>query len=146
MYSTALLVTQCKAIIPKESPKWKIRLKNKFAYMRNKISCLEHLKIGTLRNTKVRERLIKKYHLEVKTIAEIVETIKQRVTSTTKKVERYEARCQQFRQNRLFNSNQRRFYQNLEEAIIIQQKYQIRKKPRSSGRISGNILNDTVPK
>ena len=83
--------------------------------MRNEISCLEHLKIGTLRNTKVRERLIKKYYLEVKTIAEIVETLKQRVTSTPKKIKRYEARCQQFRQNRQFNSNQRRFYHNLEE-------------------------------
>ena len=53
--------------------------------MRNEINCLEHLKTGTLRNTKVRERLIQKYHLEVKTIAEIVETLKQRVTSITKK-------------------------------------------------------------
>ena len=56
--------------------------------MRNEISCLEHLKIGMLRNTKVRERLIKKYHLEVKTIAEIVETFKQGDTSTTKKIKR----------------------------------------------------------
>ena len=114
MYSTALLVTEelgyevkCKARIPKESPKLKIRQENKVAYMRNEISCLEHLKIGMLRNTEVRERLIKKYHMEVKTIAEIVEMLKQRVTSTTKKIERYEARCQQFRQNHQFNSNQR---------------------------------------
>ena len=83
--------------------------------MRNKISCLEHLRIGTLLNTKVRERLIKKCHLEDKIVVEIVEMIKQRVTLTPKKIERYEARCQQFRQNRQFNSNQRRFYQNLEE-------------------------------
>ena len=62
MYSIALLLTEelgyrvkCKVRITKESPKWKIRLKNKVAYMRNEISCLEHLKIGTLRNTKVRE-------------------------------------------------------------------------------------------
>ena len=41
--------------------------------------------------------------------------LKQRVTSTTKKIEWYEAQCQQFRQNRQFNSNQKRFYQNLEE-------------------------------
>ena len=81
--------------------------------MRNEISCLEHLKIDMLQNTTVRDRLIKKYYLEVKTIAEIVEMLKQRITSRTKKIERYEARCQQFRQNRQFNSNQRRFYQNL---------------------------------
>ena len=95
MYSATLLVTEelghevkCKARIPKESQKRKIRLENKVTYMRIEISCLEHLKIGTLRNTKVREKLIKQYHLEVKTLAEIVETLKQRVTSTTKKIER----------------------------------------------------------
>ena len=51
MYSTALLVTEelgyvvkCKPRIPKESPKWKISLKNEVAYMRNEISCLEHTK------------------------------------------------------------------------------------------------------
>ena len=48
-----------------------------------------------------------------KTIAEITEILKERVTSITKKIERYEARCQQLRQNRQFNSSQRRFYQNL---------------------------------
>ena len=60
MYSTARLVNEelgyevkCNARIPKESPKWKIRLENKVAYMRNEISCLEHSKTGTLRNTKV---------------------------------------------------------------------------------------------
>ena len=84
MYSTALLVTEelgcevkCKARIKKKSPKWKMRLENKVAYMRNEISCLEHLKKGSLRNTKVRERLIKKYHLEAKEIAENVEILKQ---------------------------------------------------------------------
>ena len=85
------------------------------AYIRNEISCFEHLEIGTLRNTKFKEKLTKKCHLEVNTIAEIVEMLKQRVTSTTKKIERCEARCQQFRQNRQFNSNQTRFYQNVEE-------------------------------
>ena len=122
IYNTALLVTEelgydvkRKEKTSKHSPKWKVRLENKVACMRNEISCLEHLKARTLRNNKARERLIKKYDLETKTIAEVAETLKQRVTSTTKKIERYEARCQQFRQNRQFNTNQRRFYQNLEE-------------------------------
>ena len=49
MQSTALLVNEelgyevkCKARIPKESPKWKIRQENKVTYMRNEISCLEN--------------------------------------------------------------------------------------------------------
>ena len=58
----------------KRITKMEIRLENKVAYMRNEISCLEHLKISTLRNTKVRERIIKKHHLEVKTVAESIET------------------------------------------------------------------------
>ena len=71
--------------------------------MHNVISCVEYFKIGALRNPKVRERLIKKYHLEVKTIAKMLEMLKQCITSTTKKIERYEVRCQQIRQNRQFN-------------------------------------------
>ena len=38
------------------------------------------------------------------------------------------------------------FIKILRKAIIIQQKYQIRKKPRSSGKISRKILNNTIPK
>ena len=62
MYSAALLVTEelgyevkCKARIPKESPKWKIKLENKIGYTRNEISCLDHLQVGTLRSTEVRD-------------------------------------------------------------------------------------------
>ena len=145
-YSTVLLVIEeseyevkCKARIPKESSQWKIRLENKVVYMRNAISCLEHLKIGTLRNTKIRERRIKKYHMEVKTIAEIVEVFKQRVTLTIKKIEWYEARCQQFKQNRQFNLNQRRFNQNLEEgnnySIEIPDKEKTSKFWKTTGKI-----------
>ena len=82
--------------------------------MRNEISCLEHLKIGMLWNTKVSEKLIMQYHLKIKSIAELIEMLKQRVTLTTKK---------------------------LKSMKIIQQKYQI-----SSGKISGKILNNTIPK
>ena len=70
--------------------------------MRNEISYLEHMKSGTLRNTKGKERSTKKYRVEVEIIAEIVEMLKQRVTSTIRKIKRYEARCQQFTR---FNSN-----------------------------------------
>ena len=114
--------------------------------MRNEISCLEHLKIGTMRNAKVRERLIKKYHLKIKTIADILEMLKQRVSLTKKEIERYEARCQQFRQNRQFNSIKGDSIKISRKAIIIQQKFQMRKKSRSSGKTSGKILNNTIPK
>ena len=110
--------------------------------MRNEISCLEHLKIGMMRNAKVREGLIKKYHLKIKTIADILEMLKQRISLTKKEIERYEARCQQFRQNRQFNSIKGDSIKISRKAIIIQ----MRKKSRSSGKTSGKILNNTIPK
>ena len=68
-----------------------------------------------LRNAKTKQWLIKKYRLETKTIAEVIEELKQRVLATAKKIERYEARIKQYRQNRQFNTNQRRFYQSLDD-------------------------------
>ena len=41
----------------------------------------------------------KKYHLKSKTIKEVSEELKQRIPATAKKIERYDARIKQFRQN-----------------------------------------------
>ena len=45
----------------------------------------------------------------------MIKELKQRVLATVKKNERDEARIKQYRQNRQFNTNQRRFYQSLED-------------------------------
>ena len=100
---------------PNQPPKWKTRLEHHISNWRSDICCLEHLKAGTLRNAKTKQWLIKKYRLETKTIAEVIEELKQRVLATAKKIERYEARIKQYRQNRQFNTNQRRFYQSLDD-------------------------------
>ena len=56
-----------------------------------------------------------KYHLESKTIKEVSEELKQRITATAKKLDRYDARIKQFRQNQQFSTNQHRFNQSLTE-------------------------------
>ena len=71
--------------------------------------------------------------------------LKQSVTSTAKKIERYEARCQQFRQNRQFNSNQRRI-KNFEEGNNYLTKIPDKEETSKSGKISGKIQKNTVPK
>ena len=58
-----------------------------------------------------------KYHLERKTIKEVSEELKQRITATAKKIDRYDARIKQFRQNQQFSTNQQRFYQSLTETM-----------------------------
>ena len=123
LYSAAVVITEelgydirPTSRKPNQSPKWKTRLEHQISNWRNDISCLEHLKkAGTLRNAKTKQWLIKKYRLETKTIAEVIEELKQRVLATAKKIERYEARIKQYRQNRQFNTNQRRFYQSLDD-------------------------------
>ena len=126
MYAAAMIVTNDLGIkISKNAktkqnkqPAWKMRLEQQVLKMRNDISCLETMKKGILKNTASKTSLIKKYLLNgSKTIAEVSEELKQRVIATTKKVERFEARIKQYRQNRIFRINQRRFYQDLEEGL-----------------------------
>ena len=79
------------------------------------VSCLEHFKNSTLRNKRTKATLTNKYHLESKTIQEVSEELKLRITATANKIDRYDARIKQFRQNQQFSTNQQRFYQYLTE-------------------------------
>ena len=47
------------------------------------------------------------YSSKSKAVAEVLEEIKQCVTSTTKKTERFDTRIKQFRQNKQLKTNQR---------------------------------------
>ena len=67
---------------------------------------MEHLKNGTLRNKRTIAILTNKYYLESKTIKDVSEELKQRIMATAKKIDRYDARIKQFRQNQQFSTNQ----------------------------------------
>ena len=45
----------------------------------------------------------------------VIEELKQRITAFTAKVTRYQERVDSYRQNRLFESNQRQFYRDLDQ-------------------------------
>ena len=64
---------------------------------------------------KNKSTLTNNYHLESKTIKEVSEELKQRITATAKIIDRYDARIKKFRQNQQFCTNQQRFYQSLTE-------------------------------
>ena len=76
---------------------------------------MERLKNGTLRNKRTIATLTNKYHLESKSIKDVSEELKPRMTATAKKIGRYDARIKQFRQNHQFSTNRKRFYQSLAE-------------------------------
>ena len=59
--------------------------------------------------------LREKYKVTEKGYNVVIEELKQRITANSMKIKRYDDRCDQFRQNRLFTSNQQKLFQELEE-------------------------------
>lgn len=82
--------------------------------MRRDHSRIEHLAAGKAINTKVKNALQRKYWLEQRGFVVVIEELKQKIVAKAHKVKRYESRIQQYRQNRLFYTNQLRFYTDLE--------------------------------
>ena len=61
------------------------------------------------------ERLERKYSIRVKRLNLVIEEFKQRITVIAAKVRRYQRRVDSYRQNRLFENNQRQFYRELDQ-------------------------------
>ena len=60
-----------------------------------------------------RERLKRKYHLEERGTWYVSGMLKQKIKAGGVKIKRYDERCQQFKQNHLFRTNQKLFYTTL---------------------------------
>ena len=61
------------------------------------------------------ERLERKYSIRVKRLIVAIEELKRRITAIAAKVRRYQRRVDSYRQNRLFENNQRQFYRKLDQ-------------------------------
>ena len=60
------------------------------------------------------KRLERKYSIRVKKL-NVIEGLKQRITAIAANVRRYQGRVDSYRQNRLFENNQRQFYSELDQ-------------------------------
>ena len=98
-----------------KEPWWKRRLKNKIEKMRKELSRLDRWKKQEIRNQRLKEEIKKKYQMKNKSIEVLIEELKQRITANAMKLKRYEARTEQFIQNRLFETNQKKLFQRLEK-------------------------------
>ena len=94
---------------------WKRRLQNKIKELRKDLSQLEASKDRDVSNSRHWERLDRKYSIRVKRLNVVVEELKQSITAIAAKVRRYQGRVDSYRQNRLFENNQRQFYRELDE-------------------------------
>ena len=102
---------------PKQEPWWKRRIEKDIDSLRKDLSVIESWFYGKWKNrskTKM-DSLNKKYHLKKLGFMNAIETIRQRVSAKATKVRRYNNRCQQFQQNKLFQNDQTRFYRSLED-------------------------------
>ena len=94
---------------------WKRRLQNKIKELREDLRQLEASKDKDISNFRHWERLERKYSIRVKRLNVVIEELKQRITSIAAKVRRYHGRVDSYRQNRLFENNEKQFYRELDQ-------------------------------
>ena len=99
----------------RKEPMWKGRLQNKIKELRKDVSQLEASKDKGISNFRHWERLERKYSIRVKRLNVVIEELKQRITAIAAKVRRYQGWVDSYRQNRLFENNQRQFYRELDQ-------------------------------
>ena len=95
-------------------PWWKRRLNGQIAKLRKDLSRLDKWKSNQLKSMAVKEQLETRYKVKKKGIEVVIEELKQRVVAKAAKVKRYEGRVEQYRQNRMYQSNQKRLFERLE--------------------------------
>ena len=103
----------------RKKPMWKRRLQNNIKELRKDLRQLEASKDKDISNFRHWERLEKKYSVRVKRLNIVVEELKPRITAIAAKVRRFQGRVDSYRQNRLFENNQKQFYRELDQAEEI---------------------------
>lgn len=78
------------------------------------LSRLEHFCRNECIRPRIRNQLWGKYKIETKGVAVVIEELKQRISAKAHKIKQYNGRISQYQQNRLFEVNQRQFYEELD--------------------------------
>ena len=94
---------------------WKRRLQNKIKEVRKDLSQLESSKDKEVSNVRHWKTLERKYSIRVKRFGVLIEELKKRIAAIPTKVRRYQDRVDRFRQNRMFQNNQRQIYRELNQ-------------------------------
>ena len=94
-------------------PPWKRRLENQVTEMRGDLSKLKEMADNNLKNKKKINELCKKFQIKQKGLDYIMEDLKQRIKAKAHKIQRYSNRNKGYLQNKLFQTNQRRLYNQL---------------------------------
>ena len=91
----------------------KRRVMQQIDEMRKHLAWTEEIINGKLKKVNNKDTLERRYNLTERGTAAVKEDIKQRIRAKATTMERFEARAKAYNQNRLFNTNQRRLYEQL---------------------------------
>ena len=99
----------------KNEPRWKRRIEGDIRRLKQEVNLLEREKKGELGTKKKRKLkdLEARHRIKRKGLKTLIEELKQKMIAKGAKVKRYEQRATQFRQNRLFNVDQKKIYTEL---------------------------------
>ena len=96
----------------KNEPRWKRKIEGDVKKLRQDVNLLTRdLKgeLGSKKKQKMKE-LYEKYRVKRKRLKIVIEELKQRTLANSEKMKRYEQRTEQFRQNRIFDFDQKKIY------------------------------------
>ena len=107
----------------KNEPAWKRRIQKNIDNLRRSISQLDRLKKGEIKKLNIEKRLEREFHIRQKGISTVLEELKQRLVAMSARMRRYEDCSVQYRQNMLFESNQKKLFDEIEgkskgEAVV----------------------------
>ena len=94
-------------------PWWKRRIQGDIKILRRDVNILERKARGQLKNERKYKELDRRYKIARKGLDVVLEELKQRLTAKTAKIKKYDQRIAQYRQNRMFRTDQKKFYQEL---------------------------------
>ena len=94
----------------KSEPRWKRRIEGDIKKLRQDVNLLTRDLKGELGSKKKQkmEEIYEKYRVKKKGLRTVIEELKQRMLAKSAKVKRYEQRIEQFRQNRIFDLDQKK--------------------------------------
>ena len=100
----------------KNEPRWKRRIEGEIKKLRQDLHLLTRdlkAELGSKKKQKTK-KLYEKYRVKRKGLKTVMEELKQqRMLAKSPKIKRYEQRIEQFRQNRVFNLDQKKIYAKL---------------------------------
>ena len=103
-----------------DKPRWKARIEKEIERMRGEISILDELSKSKPVKSR-RSRITKnKYNIKSKDdIPPLKEMLKQKIQVKAQRIRRFEKRTKFFRQNRLFENNEKKFYREMGTKQLI---------------------------